>query len=706
MKAMRHILYILLVLLLAAPTPVMEAQQRKASTEMTAAQRKRAKEKAKRDKAKAKAQAKREKEKAKVAAAKQKASDQRAAEKQKELDKKAAAREKEDLKKAGGDRQLAAKTKEAADRIAKRTSYHHLAIWGGAGYSGLLGKTEATGLDSKFVGGGGGLIGIGYQLQHQKFIFKIGPEFRLFSSLTKFSYAPDQFKYTDEQYPSMDRYYKVDGMKQNNVVGQIMLPVLFGASFEKVYFLVGAKFGYTLLHNYSQSGTMTTSVYESTAFDPSWTNMLNHYQTSSSLDAHPLYGGGASGKFDMGLDVALSAEIGINLNAFLSDEWNSRNEERRFPWRLRIAAFVDYGMPLTAIGGGDNSVVSVNAVKGKAGDNTTYQTTNVYSSDIAKTKMSSLLVGVKFTALLQLNKPKMPDPFICFMVTDTLGRTTRSAATVAVSQASQPNRKAKIRKMNKEGKLDVRYPKDTYRMLAQAAGYLPSNYAGDTLVLNHVYDGDSAIFRLIPVPALVTYVADKETGQRLSAKVEYISLSDEAHNARGQVDGDKPHHISLHYGDQYLVRVSAPNYHPDSTTIANLTDTINLTMRPIHRLRHKLVLKNMYFAVDRTEILPGSEKDIETLYYFLVDNPRIRVMITGHTDSDGTEEHNQVLSEGRAASLKNEMIGRGIDPARIETEGKGESEPIDTNETEAGKANNRRIEVTVLNAEEAEEDVW
>lgn len=705
MKMMKHILYILLVMLLAAPAPVV-AQQKKASTQMSAAQKQREKAKAKREKEKAKAAAQKAKEQAK----RQKEKDKVAAQKQKEAEKKEDAKLKAEMKKAGGDRQMMAKTKEAADRIAKRTSYHHLAMWGGAGYSGLIGKVQgidqldlnAGSMNPQFVGGGGGMIGLGYELHHKKFIFKVGPEFRIFSSQNKLNYT-DPFETERLDYHSMVQHYQMDKFRENATVGQVMVPIMFGANFDKVYFLVGAKVGYTILSNYQQKGTLTTTVTEHAAFDD-WGEMMKHSLESAELSNHSLYSkGGEKGKFDMGVDVAVSAEVGLNINEFLSDEWNSRNEERRFPWRMRVAAFVDYGLPLTSAGGDKTLLGVTDEVYNNAkmlASNSVYQTAQ------SPSKLSSLLVGVKFTALLQLNKPKTPDPFICFMVTDTVGRPTRSLATVAVSQPAMPKRKPKMRKMNKEGKLDVRYPKDTYAMIAQAAGYLPSNYNGDTLILDHIYDGDSAIFRLIPVPALVTYVVDKESGKNIAAKVEYIDLQNEAHNATGEVNGDTPHAISLHYGDRYLVRVSAPGYHADSTTISNLTDTIHVTMRPIHRLRHKLVLKHMYFAVDKTEILPGSEEDIETLYNFLVDNPRIRVMITGHTDSDGDEQHNQILSEGRAASLRNLMIERGINPARLESEGKGESEPIDTNLTDEGKQNNRRVEVTVLNADEAEEDVW
>ena len=165
--------------------------------------------------------------------------------------------------------------------------------------------------------------------------------------------------------------------------------------------------------------------------------------------------------------------------------------------------------------------------------------------------------------------------------------------------------------------------------------------------------------------------------------------------------------MSLKYGNTYDVVVSAPGYHSDTLALSDLYDqNVNYYLRPIIRVRHKLILKHMYFATDKTDILPMSEDDILTLYNFLKDNPKIRVLITGHTDSQGSEEHNQKLSEGRSESLKNEMIKRGIAADRMETDGKGELEPIDTNATEAGRQNNRRVEVTVLNEEEAEEDIF
>lgn len=72
------------------------------------------------------------------------------------------------------------------------------------------------------------------------------------------------------------------------------------------------------------------------------------------------------------------------------------------------------------------------------------------------------------------------------------------------------------------------------------------------------------------------------------------------------------------------------------------------------------------------------------------------IIAVGHTDSIGTEAYNQKLSERRAASVKSYLVSKGIDPNRIYTEGKGELQPIATNKTAAGRAQNRRVEIEIV----------
>jgi len=86
----------------------------------------------------------------------------------------------------------------------------------------------------------------------------------------------------------------------------------------------------------------------------------------------------------------------------------------------------------------------------------------------------------------------------------------------------------------------------------------------------------------------------------------------------------------------------------------------------------------------------GSVKEIAAV---LTENKDLKIQIVGHTDSDGDEAANLDLSKRRAASVKAALANEfKIDASRMETDGKGESQPVDSNDTPAGKANNRRVE--------------
>ena len=80
----------------------------------------------------------------------------------------------------------------------------------------------------------------------------------------------------------------------------------------------------------------------------------------------------------------------------------------------------------------------------------------------------------------------------------------------------------------------------------------------------------------------------------------------------------------------------------------------------------------------------------------LIEFPSLRVLITGHTDNTGTREKNVQLSKGRAEAVKTYLVGKGIEPSRIETKGAGPDEPIDSNVTAAGQQRNRRIEFKLI----------
>ena len=106
-------------------------------------------------------------------------------------------------------------------------------------------------------------------------------------------------------------------------------------------------------------------------------------------------------------------------------------------------------------------------------------------------------------------------------------------------------------------------------------------------------------------------------------------------------------------------------------------------------------IENLFFATNKTYILPQSEQAMSDLAHFLLENPTVTIRITGHTDNVGSDMANQILSEGRANSVRNDLIQRGVAAERITAEGKGEKEPVADNDTEEGRQLNRRVEFTI-----------
>jgi OmpA-OmpF porin, OOP family len=111
----------------------------------------------------------------------------------------------------------------------------------------------------------------------------------------------------------------------------------------------------------------------------------------------------------------------------------------------------------------------------------------------------------------------------------------------------------------------------------------------------------------------------------------------------------------------------------------------------------KLVTKGILFASNSDQLKPESYGVLKEIATVLSENPAVRIKILGHTDSDGEESTNAELSKKRALAVKQALISEfKIEASRIETDGKGESEPTDSNSTPVGKANNRRVEFIKL----------
>jgi len=131
----------------------------------------------------------------------------------------------------------------------------------------------------------------------------------------------------------------------------------------------------------------------------------------------------------------------------------------------------------------------------------------------------------------------------------------------------------------------------------------------------------------------------------------------------------------------------------------NLAPEIQAGQVRVQKLSEQVVLVTMTsqtaFAVDSTSINPGFRSTLDKLADVVVRYGKTTLTVVGHTDSTGSSTYNQKLSEGRALSVAQYLESQRVNGMRLATAGKGESVPVASNATEAGRAANRRVEIYV-----------
>lgn len=105
------------------------------------------------------------------------------------------------------------------------------------------------------------------------------------------------------------------------------------------------------------------------------------------------------------------------------------------------------------------------------------------------------------------------------------------------------------------------------------------------------------------------------------------------------------------------------------------------------------------FDVDSDALRAEARSNLRQLAESLKDYDGTSVLVVGHTDSTGSDSYNQGLSERRAASARSFLVSAGLGPSRIEAAGRGETEPVATNQTVEGRQANRRVEVAIFASE-------
>lgn len=110
-----------------------------------------------------------------------------------------------------------------------------------------------------------------------------------------------------------------------------------------------------------------------------------------------------------------------------------------------------------------------------------------------------------------------------------------------------------------------------------------------------------------------------------------------------------------------------------------------------------ITLNDVLFANGQSSLNPGADANLSKIFNFMSNNPDRKLLIEGHTDSVGSVQSNQQLSQNRAQSVYSYLISQGVPASRLSVQGLGESSPVSSNASASGRQQNRRVEITVLN---------
>jgi len=159
--------------------------------------------------------------------------------------------------------------------------------------------------------------------------------------------------------------------------------------------------------------------------------------------------------------------------------------------------------------------------------------------------------------------------------------------------------------------------------------------------------------------------------------------------------------ILLNKGVSYLLSVEKASLKFDfgkfdvPKDAGRLTMEENLEIKVVTEYKNSYKL-NIHFAPNKAELYDSAKVEVDKLYDKLVKNPSMRIEVAGHTDNVGDDALNLHVSQKRCAAIKEYLLQKGIAEKRIIAKGYGESTPIADNATEAGRKQNRRIEIRMF----------
>lgn len=235
-------------------------------------------------------------------------------------------------------------------------------------------------------------------------------------------------------------------------------------------------------------------------------------------------------------------------------------------------------------------------------------------------------------------------------------------------------------------------------------------YAYMTTSLNSYGESDIVRVKLMekekPKPVLIVSgnVYDAKTKEPLSASLQYELLPDGTEAGKGASNPtDGSFKIVLPYDKNYIIHAAADHYFAISENL-NLDSLAKEGFREVHKdlylvpieIGAVVRLNNVFFDFDKSDLRPESFVELDRVVKLLNENPAIKIEMSAHTDSKGSDDYNFRLSDDRARSVSAYIFSKGISPDRIISKGYGETKPVATNETDEGRQLNRRVEFTIL----------
>jgi OmpA-OmpF porin, OOP family len=252
------------------------------------------------------------------------------------------------------------------------------------------------------------------------------------------------------------------------------------------------------------------------------------------------------------------------------------------------------------------------------------------------------------------------------------------------------------------GKFESKIPEVSgYALTASLDGYLPLSHSVNVPVIY----SDTTIYIDVPLTpidkelVIEGNIYDKKTNKQIPARLEIAMRENKAPSRKINASKGSYREEIKELG-WYIFTASSEGYlnTVDSVWINDkevTPVTKDLVLQPIE-VGVTVRLKNIYFDFDKTSLKNESFTELNKVVDFLKQNPSVEIEISGHTDNKGSDNYNETLSQGRSEAVVTYIISQGIESFRLSAHGYGEAKPIDTNDSEDGRANNRRVEFTVM----------